>query len=67
MPSSKKKPSEFPMTLTFATETEMIEFMRSKVHVTVGWHSDGGGLIEAKAWVPSSTGGEVLDSDIIYV
>ena len=44
----------------------MIEFIRSKVNVTVGWGDDGDGLIEAKAWIPSATGGEVLDSDIMY-
>lgn len=63
---AKKITDTFPMTLTFATEAEMIEFIRSKVTVTVGWGDDGGGLIEAKAWVPSSTGGEIVDSDIMY-
>jgi predicted glycosyltransferase len=64
---AKKTDPVFPMTLTFATEAEMIAFIRSKVLVSVGWGADGYGLIEAKAWVPSSTGGEVLDSDIMYV
>ena len=63
---AKKITDQFPMTLTFATEAEMIEFIRSKVYVDVGWGDDGGGLIEAKAWVLSSTGGDVIDSDIMY-
>jgi predicted glycosyltransferase len=63
----KKKQPEYPMTLTFNTEAEMIAFVRSKVLVSVGWGADGYGLIEAKVWIGSSTGGEVLDSDIMYV
>jgi len=62
-----KNQSEYPMTLTFNTEAEMIEFIRTKITATVGWSDDEVGMIEAKAWVSSSTGGEVLDSDIMYV
>ena len=63
---AKKIAPKFPMTLTFATEAEMIEFIRSKVTVIVGW-SDEIGMVEAKAWVATTTGGEAIDSDIIYV
>lgn len=63
--SKKVSKPEFPMTLTFATEAEMIAFIQSKVSVTVAWSDIG--EVEARVWVSSSTGGVVIDRDTLAI